>query len=172
MGLREDQIINSVHPYLGVRLRWLSDVALAVGSRMTAFSGNRSLDKQSELYHKGSGGRPVAFPGCSQHNYGWAADVGFDLIRQITSKGRGKTFTPAETWQFFNSAARHVGLWLVSGDNGHYQIYNNLEFKNWAVIRGSCNPNPPRPAHELDRAAFDAALDEFEFARVVGGISR
>jgi len=153
-------------------LRWLSDVALAVGSRMTAFSGNRSLERQSELYNGGSGGRPVAFPGCSQHNYGWAADVGFDLIRQITSKGRARQFSPAETWTFFNSAARHVNLWLVAGDNGHYQIYNNLEFKNWAVARGFCNPNPPLPRFEVDRAAFDKALDEFEILRVVGGISR
>jgi len=142
MGLRESRIINSVHPWLGARLTWLGEVATIVGSGQTMISGLRDLEQQRELY-EGFGTRPTAFPGCSQHNYGWAADAQYLPITLISSKGRPAMSTGKATTAFFNEAARHVGLSLVAGDDGHYQIYPNSQFKAWAVASGLCNPNPP-----------------------------
>jgi len=144
MGLRESRIIREVHPWLGARLQWLQDVAKAVGSIQSLISGNRTTTQQRELYNRQLD-RPAAFPGCSQHEYGFAADARWLPITQITTKGRIKTFGPAETDRFMNEAARHVGLHLVARDTGHFQTYPGIEFKNWAVSWGFCNPNPPLP---------------------------
>jgi len=147
MGLRESRVINSVHPWLGARLQWLQEVAVIVGSIQLLLSGNRTPEEQLLLYN-GSSSRPTAFPGCSQHQYGFAADATYTPISLISSKGRANVLPARETTAFFNSAARHVGLTLVSGDDGHYQIYNGAEFKSWAVSQGLCNPNPPpRPVN-------------------------
>jgi hypothetical protein len=144
MGLRDSRIINSVHPWLGARLTWLAQVATILGSTQSLFSGVRSLDEQQRLYDRQSL-RPAAFPGCSQHQYGFAADAGYTPITLISTKGRPSVSTAKETTSFFNSAARHVGLTLVANDDGHYQIYPGIQFREWAVSRGLCNPNPPPP---------------------------
>jgi len=145
MGLAESRVISSLHPWLGVRLEWMGEVARIVGSKQNLFSGFRSYEEQLALYDRLPTGRPVAYPGCSQHNYGFAADGSWDLITQVTSKGRPKIFTSAETVAFMNSAARHVGLVLVANDDGHFQVYPGIQFKEWAVSWGFCNPNPPEP---------------------------
>jgi len=144
MGLRESRIISSVHPWLGVRLQWLQDVARIVGGSQGLISGVRTESEQRNLYNS-QVNRPAAFPGCSQHEFGFAADAVWGRISQITSKGRIKLFTLAESTSFMGSAARHVGLHLVAGDTGHVQMYPNSEFKSWAVSVGFCNPNPPPP---------------------------
>ena len=109
-----------------------------------------------------AGARPVAAPGCSQHQYGFAADATYEFV--ISSPGipfppkvpRGVDVTPlSETTKFMNAAARHVGLTVVAGDDGHYQIYNGLAFRNWAMGTGVCNPT----AWENHRARVRAALD-------------
>jgi len=133
----------------------MGEVAALVGSNQNAFSGRRSLAEQRKLYETISTGRPVAYPGCSQHNYGFAVDVSWTPIVQVTHKGRMKVFTPSETLNFMNSAARHVGLTLVAGDDGHFQIYPGIQFKEWAVSFGLCNPNPPlRPRFIRERTDF------------------
>ena len=142
MGLRESRIINTVHPWLGARLRWLGQVAEIIGSRQSLLSGNRTRVEQRKLYDR-PGTRPVAFPGCSQHQYGFAADAQYLPIIRGSSKARPAISTAKQTTQFMNSAARHVGLTLVAGDDGHYQIYPGIQFREWAVSRGLCNPNPP-----------------------------
>jgi len=145
MALKDSQVINSVHPWLGVRLEWMGQVAAAVGSRQSLFSGFRTLEQQLTLYNQLSPFVPVAYPGCSQHNYGFAADGSWAPIVQITSKGRARVFTNAETISFMNQAALHVGLTLVAGDDGHFQVYPGIQFKAWAVSWGFCDPNPPPP---------------------------
>lgn len=144
MGLRESRIINSVHPWLGARLKWMEDVARLYGTIQTILSGNRTLEEQLRLYNFQST-RPAAYPGCSQHNYGFAADVTWDPMMTVTSKGRlfdyGRDFTD----KTMNNAARHVGLTLVAGDTGHFQAYNGIAFRNWAVSAGQCPANPPPP---------------------------
>ena len=87
----------------------------------------------------------AAYPGCSQHEFGMAADATYLPITQITTKARPRVYSAADTNNFFDSAARHVSLTLVAGDPGHYQIYPGSQFKAWAVARGFCNPNPPPP---------------------------
>jgi len=143
MGLRESRIINSVHPWLGARLRWLQEVAQIVGGSQSLISGVRTRREQRELFETVFD-RPVAAPGCSQHNYGFAADAVWGRITQISSKGRAKLFTLQESQQFMESAARHAQLTLVAGDPGHVQMYPGSEFRAWAVDRGLCAPNQPR----------------------------
>lgn len=160
MSLKDSRIINSVHPWLGARLQWLQEVAKIVGSTQSLISGNRTLDQQRRLY-RFQLRRPAAYPGCSQHNYGFAADAQYLPIVQISSKGRPLALSAADTTKFFNSAARHVGLTLVSGDPGHYQVYNGAQFKAYTVAVGLCNPNPP-PRLTIDpiRQSYLNCLDD------------
>jgi len=144
MGLRESRILQSVHPWLGVRLRWMGEVARIVGSGQSLISGVRTTQEQRVLYDS-QGQRPAAFPGCSQHQYGFAADATWLPITQISSKGRLMLVGNKNTNEFMGSAARHVGLQTVSGDPGHLQVYPGSQFKAWAVSQGFCNPNPPPP---------------------------
>jgi len=128
------------------------------------------VEEQLHLYDSVSSGRPVAYPGCSQHNYGFAVDGSWDLITQVTAKGRPKIFGPAETIAFMNSAARHAGLHLVANDTGHFQVYPGIQFKEWAVSWGYCNPNPPTPRWILQQAARDQFQDEFELREFLSRI--
>lgn len=145
MGLRESRIINSVHPWLGARLSWLQEVARILGGGQLLISGERSPTKQLELYNSGQS-RPVAYPGCSQHQYGFAADASWLPFAVITSKGRGQRLsTSAETFAIMEGHARRAGLQTVRGDPGHLQIFPGAEFRNWAVGSGFCPANPPPP---------------------------
>ncbi len=166
VGLRESRIINSVHPWLGVRLQWLQDVSRIVGGNQLLISGVRTQAEQRTLYDNQTT-RPAAYPGCSQHEFGFAADAKWLPITQITSKARLKVFTNAETNTFMGNAARHVGLHLVAGDTGHVQMYPNSEFKSWAVASGFCNPNPPFPKSALSYLSF---LDRQSFLDIRQGL--
>lgn len=142
MGLRESRIINQVNPWFGARLRWLGEVAALYGGHQSLLSGNRTRSEQLRLYNDPSIA-VVAFPGCSQHQYGFAADAAWSPLVAITSKGRPIFTSPQETARIMNNAARHASLNVVAGDTGHLQVFNGLQFKSWAVSRGFCNPNPP-----------------------------
>lgn len=143
MGLRESRILNEVHPWLRVRLKWLAEVARLLGGGQSLISGVRSSGQQRELWER-RGARPVAFPGCSQHQYGFAADAVWIPFVGITSKGRGKVInTSAETQAAMEGFARQAQLTTVSNDPGHLQIYPGAMFRAWAVRRGLCNPPPP-----------------------------
>jgi len=142
VGLRESRIINSVHPWLRVRLQWLSEVATIIGSRQSLISGNRTREEQQVLFDR-QGTRPVAPPGCSQHQYGFAADATYLPSVLITSKARPLLSAAAETNRVMESAAHHVQLTTVSNDPGHLQIYPGAQFRVWAIGRGFCSPAPP-----------------------------
>lgn len=165
MGLRESRILNEVHPWLSVRLRWLGEVSRLLGGRQLLLSGVRSRSEQLKLYNARSR-RPVAFPGCSQHQYGFAADVSYLPFAGITSKGRPRVTSEAETLEIMENFARQVNLTLVSGDPGHRQIYPASVFKPWAVRLGLCDPNPPpRPLSRIESlcglGAVTARVDGF-----------
>ena len=141
MGLRESRIINSVHPWFGARLQWLARVATLYGGVQLLISGNRTVEEQRKLYRAG-GDRPVAAPGCSQHQYGYAADAVWQPFQQITSKGKGFIFSQEETNRTMSEAAAIAGLTTVSNDPGHLQVFNGVQFKSWATRMGFCaRPN-------------------------------
>lgn len=144
MGLRESRIINGVHPWLGARLQWLSEVATLYGSSQLLLSGWRSTADQLRLYDTQTS-RPAAYPGCSQHNYGFAADATWAPAMAISSKGKILLYSQAETDRVMGNAARYAGLTLVAGDTGHVQVYNGIVFREWAVAHGLCPRNPPNP---------------------------
>jgi len=174
MSLQSSRILNSVHPWLKERLLWLGEVARISGGDQTYLSGTRSLDSQFQLYETVVD-RPVAYPGCSQHNYGFAADVkwgffiqsvpttifGFPIPKVPTSV---RIFSQQETNDFMESAARSVNLTTVSRDPGHLQIYPGSTFRNWAVGRGLCNPNPPLPLWRREANRQRIIEDAFGFA--------
>ncbi len=138
MGLRESRIINEVHPWFGGRLRWLGQVARLYGGIQLLISGNRTRAEQQVLYQN-RGTRPVALPGCSQHQYGYAADAVWQRFATVTSKGKAVVFTQAETDWTMRQAAAIAGLTSVSGDPGHLQVFNGVAFRTWAVSQGFCN---------------------------------
>lgn len=138
MGLRESRIINEVHPWFGGRLRWLGQVARLYGGVQLLISGNRTREEQAVLY-KNRGTRPVALPGCSQHQYGYAADAVWQRFAVVTSKGKAAFYTQAETDRTMNELAAIAGLTTVSGDPGHLQVFNGVAFRTWAVTNGFCS---------------------------------
>lgn len=142
MGLRESRILNSVHPWLRVRLDWLAEVAKLLGGGQSLISGNRTRTEQLELYESFTS-RPVAYPGCSQHQYGFAADATWLPFVLLSSKARPIPITPAETNNIMAGHARRAGLTTVEGDTGHLQIYPGAMFREWAVRTGRCPANPP-----------------------------
>jgi len=157
MGLRESRIINGVHPWLGARLQWLGEVAVLYGSVQTLISGWRSESQQLELYNNQTN-RPAAYPGCSQHNYGFAADAVWAPAVQISSKARPLVFGQAETDRVMNNAARHASLTLVANDTGHVQMYNGLVFREWAVAHRLCPAVPPIPLLQQSNNAYRDCL--------------
>ena len=164
MSLRESRILNSLEPWLRERVKWLGEVATIIGSNQSLLSGRRSSAEQRELYNS-RGSRPVAFPGCSQHQYGFAADAAWQPAFQVTSKGRARVFSAQATNNSMESAARYVGLVLVAGDTGHMQVYPGSEFRVWAQSRGLCNPNPPPSAVDL-RLQLEAEQDRRDDSRL------
>lgn len=176
MSLKDSQALQSVDPWLKVRLEWIKEVYSIVGGEATIISGRRSLANQLNLYNSISS-RPVAFPGCSQHNYGFAADISFGIIILKNSRGfipkipsSVRILSEKESVAFGSSLARHVGLTLVAGDDGHVQMYHGSTFRTWAVDRGLCPSNPPPSARQLlleREAAQDARDDSRLFFRPV-----
>lgn len=139
MSLRSSRILQEVHPWLRVRLEWLAEVATIIGSGQTLISGNRTRSEQADLFGR-LGSRPVAAPGCSQHQYGFAADATYLPSVFISSKGRPLLSPIAETNLFMKNAAHHVNLTTVENDPGHVQIYPGAQFRNWAESQGFCDP--------------------------------
>jgi len=140
MGLRDNQIINSVHPWLGIRLKWLGEVARILGGGQSLISGNRTVSQQARLFDENPG-RPVAEPGCSQHQYGFAADATWLPFVIITSKGRPLLTSQEQTNAIMSGHANRAQLTTVANDAGHVQIYPGAMFRSWASARGLC-PDP------------------------------
>lgn len=159
MGIRDSRILNEVHPWLRVRLKWLAEVARIIGSGQSLISGNRSREEQQTLFDTVVD-RPVAAPGCSQHQYGFAVDATYLPSFFVTTKGRPMTAPNIETNRFMEEAAHSVNLTTVRKDPGHLQIYPGAQFKSWAVARGFCNPNQVQGL-AVQRLLAQAAQDDF-----------
>jgi len=135
VGLEASRVRNSVHPWLAERLLFLEQIADFYGGRVGYSSGFRTVDRQAALFRQLRGIRPVARPGCSQHQYGFAADLfyippvefGAEFMRNFTN--------------LMEDFARQLGLRTVAGDPGHLQVFPGSEFREWAQSWDIC-PDP------------------------------
>lgn len=123
---------------------WLERLLESWGGSVTYWSGYRSNADQKELFEFCRAREPsvtkfpsvpcpfpVATPGCSQHEYGFAVDATF--------------FGPGgEIWtDYAQGLARdYWGLSQISGDQNHFQMYPSAEFLPWARESGDCRPVP------------------------------
>ena len=147
MSLKESRALNGVEPWLAVRVQWLGAVIGSVGGVQIYLSGVRDRDEQQILFDR-TRRRPVAAPGCSQHQYGYAVDVAWALLREESPIGE---FSPKEINQLMSDLGRSIGLVTVERDPGHFQIFPGSEFKPWAVDSGFCDPGAtPRPLGNVE----------------------
>lgn len=157
MSLRESRALNGVEPWLAVRVQWLGAVINHWGGVQIYLSGVRDREEQRRLFDRVQN-RPVAAPGCSQHQYGYAVDVAWALLREESPMGE---FSPAQINQLMSDLGRSIGLVTVQRDPGHFQIFPGSEFKPWAVSSGFCNPTavPRWLLVEADQLIEDALLE-------------
>lgn len=140
MSLKESRVLGSVHPWLAVRVKWLGDVIAAWGGVQIYLSGFRTEAEQISLMRSLAvkfSRRPVAGPGCSQHQYGYAVDVAWGLLREESAIGE---FSPKEINDLMGNLGKSIGLVTVRLDPGHFQIFPGAEFKPWAIGSGFCDP--------------------------------
>ena len=141
MSLSESRALSGVEPWLAVRVKWLGEVINAWGGVQIYLSGLRDRAEQQRLFDR-TRNRPVAAPGCSQHQYGYAVDVAWALLREFSPLG---DFSPLEINQLMSDLGTQIGLVTVRDDRGHFQIFPGSEFKPWAVASGFCDPNFREP---------------------------
>lgn len=140
MGLRESSVLSGLHPWLAIRVRWLGEVIEAWGGVQIYLSGLRTEAEQIRLMRSLAqkfSSRPVAGPGCSQHQYGYAVDVAWGLLREQSALGH---FNPKEINDLMSDLGRSIGLVTVAQDSGHFQIFPGSEFRSWSVASGFCDP--------------------------------
>ena len=123
-------------------MQWIEQTVNDWGGTVVYVSGYRTRAQQQELWESRQGwlgrltGRPVAPPGCSQHNYepSYAVD-----IRVVPAHGEGGI--DVRDWDnFITSLGNYVGVTTVRNDPGHYQMYPGAQFGQWATDSGLCNP--------------------------------
>lgn len=142
MGLRSNRAFNSVHPYLQYHLSILKQALESYGVRVTFLSGFRTYKSQQQLWDRCNSWatrwmctRPVAAPGCSQHNWGYAMDMQIhppgNVIEGIDVTNRWSKI--ADDW------ARQLGLVTVKGDPNHVMIFPGAAFRPWAIAGGYCS---------------------------------
>lgn len=136
MGLKESRVLTGVHPWLAARVRWMGNVIEAWGGVQIYLSGLRTEAEQQVLFDR-TRRRPVAAPGCSQHQYGYAVDVAWGLLREESPLG---AYSPKEIAELMGQLARSLQLQTVQNDSGHFQVFPASEFKPWAVASGFCDP--------------------------------
>lgn len=140
MGLKESRVLSGIHPWLAVRVKWLGDVIGAWGGVQIYLSGFRTEAEQIRLMRSLAqrfSPRPVAGPGCSQHQYGYAVDVAWGLLREESPIGE---FSPKEINDLMSNLGNSIGLVTVAQDSGHFQIFPGSEFRAWSVASGFCDP--------------------------------
>jgi len=162
MSLSESRALTNVHPALAERIRIMGDYLAALGGVQIYLSGFRTREEQARLFFR-AGIRPVAAPGCSQHQYGYAVDVAWGLLREQSPIGH---LSPTQINAGMSEIGRRLGLTTVERDPGHFQIFPGAAFKNWAVASGFCNPN----ARE-DLLRFEARLDARDDDSLFGPIA-
>lgn len=155
VGLKESRVLAGVHPWLAERVRFLGDIIEHFRGVQIYLSGFRTEQEQERLFRR-SGRRPVAAPGCSQHQYGYAVDVAWGAIFEESALGDLNT---AELAEQMSAWGRQLGLITVRGDPGHFQVFPGSEFRTWAVASEFCDPNP-----SLQKTAFLQYTDCLESA--------
>ena len=138
MSLSESRALNNVDPWLAIRMRFLGQVIDLWGGGQRYLSGFRTQEQQERLFSR-RGVRPVARPGCSQHQYGFAVDV---LWLPIIDFAQNIQLTGKQTDELMISLGQQLGLVTVRGDPGHFQVFPGSEFRTWAVASGFCAPRP------------------------------
>jgi len=142
--------LRGVDPYLKEAMGWLTWVAESWGGGVSFFSGRRTRADQQELWDFCKAREPsitrfpsvpcpfpVATPGCSQHEYGFAVDAGFFSPRNRLGI--------SESWNgyFQGLAKEYWGLSTVANDPNHFAMYPSSDFLPWARATGQCPTNPP-----------------------------
>jgi len=127
MSLSNRRVLNSVHPWVADRIRYILDYADNWNPRYSITSGVRTAPEQFELYR--TPGLLAAQVGCSQHQYGFATDVSFE----------------DPNWQnWYLASARNFGLITVAGDDVHVQAFLGSTFREVVADLGYC---PDRRYH-------------------------
>jgi len=127
MGLGWRGRLAEVHPFVGDRIRFILDYAERFGPQFTVTSVVRTAGQQNALFEADP--NTAVRAGCSQHQYGLAADVKFN----------------SNSWQnWYLQSARNFGLTTVPGDPVHVQGFPGSAFREWSSGQGLC-PDPSFP---------------------------
>jgi len=121
MSLATRRALNSVHPWVADRVRYILDYADNFGPRYSMTSGVRTAPEQFELFRRP--GTVAAQVGCSQHQYGLAVDVWFEN----------------PNWQnWYLASARNFGLTTIAADPVHVQAFPGQKFREYVAALGYC----------------------------------
>jgi len=148
--------LRGVDPYIKEAITWISHTIESWGGTSYIFSGRRTLQDQKELFDDCERRRfhvgkwpvipcpyPVATPGCSQHEYGFAVDAGF------YGPPSGRMTTPDWTGYAQVLAREYWGMHTVEKDPFHFAMYPSSEFLPWARETGQCPPERPRQSQSF-----------------------
>jgi len=148
--------LRGVDPYIKDAMTWIQQVVGSWGGSSVIISGRRSFEEQKELFDDCFRRRsrptkfpippcpyPVATPGCSQHEYGFAVDAGFF--------GPPTGFGEISDWTGYAQvlAREYWGMSTVPGDPFHFAMYPTSDFLPWARSTGQC-PDPVRLSLQRD----------------------
>jgi len=137
MSLSRRRALNSVHPYVADRIRYILDYADNWSPTYMVTSGFRTPEQQYQLFIKAR--YTAAQVGCSQHQYGFAADVKFER----------------DDWQnWYLDSARRMGLFTVRGDPVHAQAIPGADFRFAASSAGLCPDDRYRGLMQDPRPGF------------------
>jgi len=137
MSLSLRSQLRTANPYFAWAVEYILDVADHYGGRYSLTSVWRTAAEQQALRELPNS--TAAQVGCSQHQYGLAADVVFSNT----------------AWQdWYLASARNLGLTTVRGDSVHVQMVPGAQFREWAESRGRC----PDPAYRTHSQRYDICM--------------
>ena len=111
-------------------LEWAQKQAKSEGWSFRVTSSVRDEEAQARLYYGGKNPFPVAKPGYSQHQYGYAVDI-------VPTPKLDPTQSP--TWTRQQYAARLVSWWRSAGgywsdsDPVHFAFFDPQSWENWLI---------------------------------------
>ena len=137
MSLSIRNRLIGLHPFVSSRVEYILNWASQYGPEVSITSTVRTAQEQWRLFN--SPNSLAAQVGCSQHQYGLAADVSFQ----------------DSAWQnWYLASARNFGLTTISGDPVHVQAVPGAQFREIAGRAGLC-PDPRYPLeNRFDSRAF------------------
>ena len=127
--------LSKVYKPLAAAVRYIQSISQSYGFKVQINSGYRSKVSQAQLAAEG-GSYPVATPGRSQHQYGFAVDL------------------QAVPWEYQNTLANWMqsagAYWGGSSDPVHFSVFNPSE---WALRLGYVEKPPTNFTQPLTSAA-------------------